>query len=225
MNRHLVDEDAVRRSVVLGLRGGMELSDLSFDRIYPAWARQLSELHWTPVDVARRAAKLLGFPASNRVLDIGSGVGKFCLIGAITTRATFVGIELRKNLVEVARHTAERCGATRAQFYHGNMVNLDWSEFDGFYLFNPFYEHLVGHERPIGRVVERSPELFRRYVDATCAKLSAARTGTRVVTYNGFGGLMPDGYRLLLREPAGTDHIEVWEQGAHTGTAGRSKVE
>ena len=88
------------------LRAGWELTDLEFDRVYPSWVRRLSDMHWTPVEVARRAAALLAVDPTTRVLDVGSGVGKFCLIGALTTRATFVGIEQRENLVTVARDTA-----------------------------------------------------------------------------------------------------------------------
>jgi len=215
LSRHLEDEGAALQAVVNTLRAGRTLSDPSFDRIYPSWARQLSELHWTPVEVARRAAKLLAFPPSSRILDIGSGAGKFCLIGALTTRATFVGIEQRKGLVEVAQHIAERCGITRAQFLLGNVIDLDWNEFDAFYLYNPFYEHLIEHLTPVHGLIELTPELYRKYVDATCAKLAVVPVGSRVVTYNGFGGVMPDGFRLLLREPAGSDYLDLWEKGEH----------
>jgi SAM-dependent methyltransferase len=200
------------RAVLRSLRAGWDLSDLEFDRIYPLWARRLSDMHWTPVEVARRAAELLAVDPTSRVLDIGSGVGKFCLIGALTTRATFVGIEQRENLVEVARQTAERGGVSRAHFLHGNMVDLDWGEFDGFYLYNPYYEHISDYLQPITGLIELAPEHYRQYIGVTCAKLSAASAGTRVVTYNGFGGEMPAGYRLLLRETAGTDFLEVWEK-------------
>jgi 2-polyprenyl-3-methyl-5-hydroxy-6-metoxy-1,4-benzoquinol methylase len=214
MNQHLVDGDVTLRSVVRGLRAGGEISDPTFDRIYPDWAQRLSEVHWTPVEVARRAAKLLTVHSRNRILDIGSGVGKFCLIGALTTRATFVGIEQRGNLVDVARSTAERCGASRAQFLHGNMMDLDWRQFDGFYLYNPFYEHVAECLTPIVGDIDRAPEHYKTYVDATCARLMSACAGTRVVMYHGFGGIIPEGYDLIGREPAGTDYLDVWEKGA-----------
>jgi excisionase family DNA binding protein len=200
------------RSAVFRLRAGWEISDAEFDRIYPAWVRKLSKRHWTPIDVARRAAELLAVDSICRVLDIGSGAGKFCLVGALTTRATFVGIEQRRSLVDVARQTARSCGVSRAQFLHGNMMTLDWSEFDGFYLFNPFYEHIADFLTPIGEAIELSAERYAEYVTTTCMKLFSARIGARVVTYHGYGGLMPPGYRLILHEPAGSDYLEVWEK-------------
>ena len=201
------------KRVVRRLEAGAQLSDPDFDRIYPDWARRLSDVHWTPVDIARRAAELLAVDSNTRILDVGSGVGKFCLIGALSTTATFLGVEQRDNLVQVARQTSQRCGVARTQFIHGNMLDLDWNKFDAFYLYNPFYEHIsADYLTPIETVIELDPDLFRQYVVATCNKLLSAREGTRVVTYHGFGGVMPHEYRLLLREPAGSSYLEVWEK-------------
>lgn len=200
------------RLVTRGLRTGSALSDPVFDRIYPEWVRELSEPHWTPLDVARRAAALLAVDSNTKILDVGSGSGKFCLVGALTTPATFVGVEQRGELVHVARQTARLCCATRARFLHANMMALDWSEFDGFYLFNPFYEHIAVYLPPISDPVELSPEYYTQYVLATCVKLFAARKGARVVTYYGFGGPMPPGFQRVLREPASSDFLELWEK-------------
>ena len=58
------------------------IEDEKFDQIYPARIRKLSPLQWTPVRVAAEAAKLLVTVPGTRVLDIGCGPGKFCLVGA-----------------------------------------------------------------------------------------------------------------------------------------------
>jgi hypothetical protein len=200
------------RSVAAGLRRGWELSDPEFDRIYPEWVRKLSEPHFTPVDVARRAAELLVVDSTTKILDVGSGAGKFCLIGSLTTKGTFVGVEQRRSLVDVAERAARCCYATRARFVHGNMLDLDWTEFDGFYLFNPFYEHVANFVMPVEESIQVSPKLYTEYVVATCVKLFTARVGARVVTYHGFGAPMPPGYRQLLREPAGSEYLELWEK-------------
>jgi hypothetical protein len=68
-------------------------SDLAFDALYERRIRELSPQHWTPVRIARRAAELLTLSGAKRILDVGSGVGKFCIVGALTTEAQFVGIE------------------------------------------------------------------------------------------------------------------------------------
>src|SRR4051812_11881562 len=53
------------------------MSDAAFDQVLPAWAQLVSKVHWTPLAVARRAAELLVRDPESRILDVGSGVGKF----------------------------------------------------------------------------------------------------------------------------------------------------
>jgi len=199
-------------SVAHGLRLGSDVSDAHFDRIYPEWIQKISQPHWTPIKVARRAAEMLVSKRHRHILDVGSGPGKFCLVGALVTQATFVGVEQRKNLVDIATGAAKRCGASRARFIHDNMMSIDWSEFDGIYLFNPFYEQIADGIPRIEGPIETSADLYTQYVVTTCVKLFTAREGTRVVTYHGFGGPMPTGYQLITREPACYDYLELWEK-------------
>lgn len=71
---------------------------------------------------------------------------------------------------------------------------MDWGGFDGIYFYNPFF----GDEISIRRAEKKLWEL---------------RPNARVITYHGFGGSMPDGFRLLAQEPAGTGQLEVWASG------------
>lgn len=196
------------------LRCGEPITDEEFDAVYPSWVRRASDMHWTPCDVARRAAELLVEDASTRVLDVGSGAGKLCVIGSLSTEGTFYGIEQRASLVDAASQAARRLGATRCHFIHGDMVALDWSRFDAFYFYNPFYEHVAELTPAIDPPIDFSPERYAWYVTVTGLKLSAARVGTRVVTYQGYGGTMPSSYRRVLRERAGCDHLELWRKEA-----------
>ena len=166
--------------------------DFRFDQVFPAEIRKISETHWTPVEVAIRATELLVKDSRTRVLDVGSGCGKFCAIGALVSPGWFTGVEERLHLAEIARKASETLGATQASFIHGNMMDLDWSDFDSFYLFNPFYEHKMKSIR-IDTTISHSQQKFDRYVEIVRAKLRGTRTGTRVVTYHGFGGDMPGG--------------------------------
>lgn len=197
-------------NVSLRLRCGLPLDDLDFDRLYPEWARRLSSVHWTPVDTARRAAELLVVRSGMRVLDVGAGVGKFCLVAALSLPGVFYGIEQRFHFVKAAHEVGERLGLRNARFLHGNMLDVEWSGFDGFYLFNPFAENIATECAPIDESVDRTPELFRAYVRGVSERLDRARSGTRVVTYHGFGGEMPPGYRLELEELSGTERLELW---------------
>src|SRR6266542_6144707 len=148
-----------------------EVPDLEFDAIYPEWVRRLSEHHWTPLSVCVRAAELLGSHDGATILDVGSGAGKFCLIGGARSAARFVGVEQRPRLVDVSRRIARRAGLRNVEFIHGNVMSLDWGRFDGFYLFNPFYEHVIDYQPRIDEPIVVSPHLFTNYVVTTCVKL------------------------------------------------------
>lgn len=197
------------KNLVEDLRGGRKVTDFRFDQVYPPSIRKLSETHWTPVEVVCRAAELLVTNDKTRVLDVGSGCGKFCTVAALSGRGNFIGIEERPHLTELARQIAEELGASQASFVQGNMVDLDWSFFDSFYLFNPFYENKMRSIR-IDSTVSHNQDKFNRYVEIVRTKLKVARPGTKVATYHGFGGDMPLGYHLIQQEPIGTSTLELW---------------
>jgi hypothetical protein len=185
-------------------------SDAAFDTIYDGRIRKLSELHWTPVAIAARAARLLTRAGATRILDIGSGVGKFCIVGALSTDAEFVGVERREPLVHIARRAATRLGAARATFVHSNFDALPFRGFDGIYLYNPFYEHLAKYLPLIDGAFERSPAAHRYFVRVMIEKLRAAPPPVCVVSYHGFGGAMPPEFHFAGEEAAGNDRLEVW---------------
>jgi predicted RNA methylase len=196
--------------MVRNARAGRLVPDSEFDRIYPDAIRRLSPQHWTPVKVARRAAQLLVTEASTRVLDVGAGAGKFCLVGALTSKGRFTGVEQRGHLVHLAREVAREYGVTRARYVHADMREVDWGQFDAVYLFNPFAENNFGAREHIDATVAMSHERYARDVAFVYDQLARAREGTRVVTYYGFGGEMPPGYERKVRERAGTDALELW---------------
>jgi hypothetical protein len=134
-------------------------------------------------------------------------VGKFCIVGALATGARFTGIEHRQHFVEHSRELARRLGVENTEFVHADATTMDWDKYDGIYLFNPFAENLW---TPIDSTVPAEPRLFHQYVQDTKERLRAARKGTRVVTFHGFGASMPAGYRLAWREPAGADLLDLW---------------
>ncbi len=192
------------------LRANQGVSDERFDMVYPDPIHRLSTAHWTPVRVARRAAELLVTKPGTKVLDVGSGSGKFCIIGALTTEGVFTGIEQRDYLVELSRSLAQRFLIERAHFIHGNMMGLDWSEYDSFYLYNPFVENMYDEASQIDNDVAQTWFCYEKYVHTVRRKLLQAPAGTRVVTYHGFGGDFPPGYSCVLREPIGSDKLDVW---------------
>lgn len=190
-------------------------ADDEFDTVYSEWVRGHSERHWTPVEVARLAADLLVASAYTRVLDVGSGAGKFCIVGALTTRhGRFYGIEQRADLVHAAREAARSYGVEpRVHFIQGDITSIDWREFNAFYFYNPFSEPI--EESPDAGVsfrggIKAALHLREYYIRFARTQLTAAPSGTRVVTYYGLGGQLPPGYQCIRREGHGTDFIELW---------------
>ncbi len=166
--------------------------DATFDGIYPPAIRALSELFWTPVAVAAEAARWLAEEAGTRVLDLGCGAGKFCLVGAATTAGHFTGVEQRAELVAAARQAAAGLGLERLEFVHANITDTRLADFDAFYLFNPFEENRHGYR--IDSAIPLAPELYQKYTRHVAAELAQQPLGTRVASYMGYAEDIPDCY-------------------------------
>jgi hypothetical protein len=192
------------------------VSDEDFDAMYPEWVQKLSEMFWTPVAVAVRASELLVENEGDRILDIGSGVGKFCLIGAATTAGVFHGVEQREGLVDLARGVASQHRWTEGlvDFRHGDMSDESLEGYAGIYLYNPFFEQTSGPWAQIDKTVRYSRETQQRYIDTLVEKLEATPTGTRVATYFGFGAKLPASFRKIAYEQFDKGPLEVWLQEA-----------
>jgi SAM-dependent methyltransferase len=190
---------------------GVLSSDDAFDEQLLCYLRIKSSMHFTPLVVARQAATLLAPEPGMSVLDVGAGAGKFCLAAALAVpTATFIGVELRGHLVRLASRLAARLALQNVRFLHSDALSLDWSQFDSFYLYNPFAEQLFEPAFVLDRSIELDPLNFVVYVTGVRRRLAEARIGTRVVTYHGFGAPPPLGYELTRQEPAGSDRVELW---------------
>jgi tRNA G46 methylase TrmB len=100
------DDEFQRGSIVQLRKDDMNLSifgsDAEFDRLYPERFQLMSFKQWTPLAIARKVAEFLAEPNA-KVLDIGSGIGKFCLTGAYHYPETlFYGVEQRQELIHLA---------------------------------------------------------------------------------------------------------------------------
>lgn len=190
-------------------------TDREFDSIYPRNIRKLAEKHFTSLSVARRAAAFLApeptadIQTSKRILDIGSGAGKFCLIGAATTMGHFTGIEQREELVALSTQLATEYRLKNASFVQGNVMAIDFHAFDAFYLFNPFYENLRTDSR-IDDSILLSPSLYDSYSSYTRTKLEALPSGTRLATYFTATSIIPESYEKL--ESSEEDKLVFWEK-------------
>jgi SAM-dependent methyltransferase len=199
------------RKIATHLRNGFAVSDFVFDDTFmPLTERRVSTLFWTPVNIALRVAELLVPRRSTRVLDIGSGVGKFCIVGAAATGARFVGVEHRQHLVHIATAAATEARLRTARFLHGDFGALDVRNFDSAYLYNPFEESCLPEAYQLDATIDLSATRFCTDVRRAEMLLAGARPGTRVATYHGFGGEMPSGYDHALRERHGAGYLDLW---------------
>jgi SAM-dependent methyltransferase len=153
--------------------------------------------HWTPLRVTKTIVDFLTPGNKEHVLDIGSGVGKFCLAAACYKPAAFFeGIEQRAALVEIAKRAQVRLQVGNVNFLHGDFTNVNFDEYDHFYFFNSFYENLSG-EYVIDDNIELSGELYNYYTHCLYKKLSEMPPGTRVVTYHSLEDELPLSYRTV----------------------------
>jgi SAM-dependent methyltransferase len=197
---------SVVERIMPALRAGTVVADRAFDTVYPWEVRRHSSRHWTPVGVAVRAARFLARSPAARVLDVGAGPGKFCIVAAAVSGARVRGIERRAHLVDAARDAAHVLSVD-IDVVHGELDDVDGASFDAFYLFNPFAENLERGHFAIDDSVETNPARFNRDV-TTCERMFAeARMGTRVATFCGFGGVMPERWQCVSGGP-----LSLWEK-------------
>ena len=172
-------------------------SDYEFNQLYPPSIQALARKHWTPLLVAKKASEFLAAEKNVRILDIGSGVGKFCLGAAIhRPYATYVGVEQRKELIDHAEATRQLLHLENVSFIHGNFTQVDFTRYDHFYFFNSFYENLIGTEK-IDERIEYSTELFDYYNRYLFKQLENKPAGTRLATFHSVENEVPEGYLVM----------------------------
>lgn len=87
----------------------------------------------------RRFLKIAKPKPGDVVYDLGAGYGRVVLMGAIThPDVTFKGIELVADRVRDANEVREKFELENAEFIHGNVRYVDFSDGEIFYMFNPF---------------------------------------------------------------------------------------
>jgi len=170
--------------------------DAVFDDLYPVHIQNLSQLHWTPLNIAKQAAAFLA-ESNAKILDIGSGVGKFCIIaGYYNPQARFYGIEQRRELTLVAELAKKELNLSNIDFIHGNLTDLNFEAYDHFYFFNSFYENLKP-ENGIDQKIKTTKELYNYYTRFLFQQLDQKPSGTKLVTYHGARKQIPQSYQLV----------------------------
>ena len=196
-------------TIAAQLRRREDVSDEAFDALLTELPRKKSRTYWSSVGAAQTAARLLREAGATQVLDAGSGVGKFCAIASLDSAHRVWGVERRGELVFESRRLAQKLGA-EVVITEGTLQDVDPSEFDGFYFFNPFGEYVAADE---DRYDLGSPRSFDAYIrDARLVEkwLRSAPVGTAMVTYNGLGGRIPVSFRVKHTTHVRDDTMRLW---------------
>jgi SAM-dependent methyltransferase len=184
------------------------LSDTQFDQLYPASIQALSSRHWTPLEVAREASRFLATGSSARILDIGSGAGKFCLVSAYYhPNAIFYGVEQRRNMINLSNGLKDSLNISNVHFLHGNFTQLDFRNYDSFYYFNSFYENLAGTDK-IDQELDYSLSLYNYYNRYLYQLLHQKPAGTRLVTFHSLEGEVPQNYHVVNSQH--NERLKFW---------------
>ncbi len=191
------------------LRLGMPVKDTEFDSIYPASLRKMSKRHFTEVDVAIKASQLLVTKPKQRVLDIGSGVGKFCFVASSSSEALYTGVDYRKHFVELCKDITVKYGFRNVNFIHADIMHIDFSKYDSFYFFNSFQEH-TDRTAKLDDTIEVNLEKFHTYTEYLKNEFDKLPDGTRIVTYHVYPNQIPSSYRLVSMHFDGL--LTCWEK-------------
>ena len=109
--------------------------------------------------------------------------------------ASYFGIEQREDLTEYAEAARKQLGLSNVSFIHGNITELDFSQYDHFYFYNSFYENIA----TAGKIDENIPysvERYNQYRYFLYRQLEKKPSGTRVATFYGREEQMPRGYHV-----------------------------
>lgn len=189
------------------LEKGISIEDDDFDEIYPEEIRPMAFTHFTPVEMAIKAAKFLVPKTGTKVLDIGSGAGKFCMIGAVCTDGHFTGVEQRDNLHQLAIKIYEKYELKNIEFINANINQIDFKQFEAFYFFNPFYENIIQFEK-IDDQIEVETDLYDEYSLYVKNQLARMPSGTRLVTFFSSYDEVPESYELVSKNDR--QKISMW---------------
>jgi len=187
----------------------MDIDDNTFNEIYPEHIKALSQRHWTPVAVAKMAAKYLADDTNRKVLDIGSGAGKFCLVGAASTDGIFYGIEQRATLTKISKKIADKHDINNVDFINVNIKEVPFLEYEAFYFFNSFYEN-IDTSCSIDDTIIHDRDLYYDYSTYVREQLDTTPIGTRLVTYWSKWDEIPNSFTLV--DTACDKLLNFWEK-------------
>lgn len=179
------------------LKEDRNIPDKEFDQIFPPKIRSLSSRHWTPVLVAKIAGNFLCQDDHQKIIDIGSGVGKFCLVaGSLYPNCTFHGVDIRDSFIKLSNKIKTKHSIANVDFDCCDILETDLKEYDGIYFFNSFQEK-IDDSSVMDEESAISHELFNVYTQHLYQKFLQMPVGTRLVTYHTAEFCVPENYKMV----------------------------
>jgi len=191
------------------LKLNIDITDDDFNAIYPEKIRILAKKHWTPVSVAKLASEFLVDKPRTRVLDIGSGAGKFCMIGASNTKGHFTGVEQRLDLIQISRKLSKSYYIHNVKFLHANITSIEFTDYDAFYFYNSFHENINIHNK-IDDTIRLDKQLYHLYSMHIVEQFASLPLGARLVTFCSPLNIIPRTFRMLDSFKGGL--LKFWEK-------------
>lgn len=177
------------------LKLNIDIPDKDFNAIYPPKISRLARQHWSSVSVSKLASEYLVERPGTKVLDIGSGAGKFCMIGATNTKGHFTGVEQRSELVELSTQLSESYRIHNVKFIHANITSIRFIDYNAFYFYNSFYEN-IDILNSIDDTVRLDIQLYHEYSTHLVEQLALSPVGTRLVTFCSPLDIIPQSFKL-----------------------------
>ncbi|XDD41411.1 methyltransferase [Leptospira sp. WS60.C2] len=189
------------------------MTDQNWDSHLPLPYQSLSHYQWTPIQIVELTWEYLQKQTIRSVVDLGSGVGKFCLHLATLSKGRFpiVGIEDRSDLFTVSETLREKWNLSSVSFLNQSFLEDFPLGHSHYYAFNPLYETMKA-SFSIDMQKEKSALLFLQSVQILKNHLFRCKVGTKLITYHGFGGSVLPGYQLVLKKELEMGEWAVWER-------------
>jgi len=170
--------------------------DQFFDSLTNKKFSDYSAIHWSKSSTIKSAVDFFIQNNVQNVLDIGSGIGKFCILGAQFSNIHFTGIEIRKDLHEEAQRIKQKLNIPNLNFIHADIKEINFSDYDAFYYYNPFCEHIAISEQ-IDQEIIFSEEKYYEYEDFVVQEMEKLKEGTIIILHHAKTFMLSKNYRLI----------------------------
>ena len=183
-------------------RGGLPPDEL-LDALLPEDVRTYADQHFAGTYAISLACNFLISSSAAHILDIGSGTGKFCLLGALLHKeAQFTGVEYRDSFVQIAENLRLKMCLENVNFQCKNILDYPFSAHTGVFMFNPFLEH----RNVRARMQDFTDDLGREgtYFSYVRNQFTHCRSGIRLATFHVDSTQVPENFNLVDRKMGGT---------------------